>query len=110
MQIKKDSRGTCMEQKLPVRRREYFCAKREYTGSADRTAEETMVWSQVYDPLNNAWLSTFVAALPVIVLLGALGIFRMKAHVAALLGLAVALAAAVFVFRMPAVMAGKTAL
>jgi L-lactate permease len=69
-----------------------------------------MVWSQIYDPLNNAWLSTFIAALPVIVLLGALGIFRMQAHVAALLGLAVALAAAVFVFRMPVEMAGKTAL
>jgi lactate permease len=69
-----------------------------------------MVWSQIYDPLNNAWLSTFIAALPVIVLLGALGIFRVQAHVAALLGLAVALAAAVFVFRMPMEMAGKTAL
>jgi lactate permease len=68
-----------------------------------------MIWSQVYDPLSNSWLSTAVAALPVIVLLGALGIFRVKAHVAALLGLAVALAAAVFAFGMPAAMAGKTA-
>ena len=69
-----------------------------------------MAWSQIYDPLSNAWLSTLIAALPVIVLLGGLGIFRMRAHVAALLGLAVALAAAVFVFQMPAAMAGKTAL
>jgi lactate permease len=69
-----------------------------------------MVWSQIYDPLSNPWLSTLVAGLPVIVLLGALGIFRVKAHWAALLGLAVALAAAIFVFRMPASMAGKTAL
>jgi lactate permease len=69
-----------------------------------------MVWSQVYDPLSNAWLSTLIAALPVVVLLGALGIFRLQAHVAALLGLAVALAAAVLVFGMPATMAGKTAL
>src|SRR5262249_44743910 len=49
-------------------------------------------------------------ALPVVVLLGALGFLRLKAHVAALLGLAVALASAVFVFGMPASMAGKTAL
>ena len=55
-------------------------------------------------------MSTIVAALPVIVLLGALGIFRVKAHVAALLGLAVSLASAILVFGMPASMAGKTAL
>jgi lactate permease len=69
-----------------------------------------MVWSQIYDPLSNPWLSTLVAGLPVVVLLGALGVFRVKAHWAALLGLAVALAAAIFVFKMPASMAGKTAL
>ena len=69
-----------------------------------------MVWSQVYDPLNNAWVSAAVAALPVIVLLGALGIFRVKAHVAALLGLAVSLALAILIFGMPASMAAKTAL
>jgi lactate permease len=69
-----------------------------------------MVWSQVYDPLNNPWLSTSIAALPVIVLLGALGVFRVQAHIAALLGLAVALASAIFIFGMPAPMAGKTAL
>ena len=69
-----------------------------------------MVWSQVYDPLGSPWLSTLVAALPVVVLLAGLGVFRLKAHTAALAGLAVALASAVFVFGMPAEMAGKTAL
>ena len=51
-----------------------------------------MVWSQVYDPLGSPWLSTLVAALPVVVLLAGLGVFRLKAHTAALAGLAVALA------------------
>lgn len=69
-----------------------------------------MVWSQIYDPFNNMWLSTFIAALPVLVMLGGLGIFHMKAHLAALLGLAVALTAAVAAFGMPLAMASKTAL
>jgi lactate permease len=67
------------------------------------------MWPQVYDPLNNAALSTVCAALPVAVLLGSLGIFRVKAHNAALLGLATSLAIAMFVFRMPAGMAAGAA-
>lgn len=69
-----------------------------------------MSWSQVYDPMNSLWLSTLFASLPVLVMLGGLGIFHMKAHRAALLGLATALAVAVAVFGIPVAMAGKTAL
>ncbi len=67
------------------------------------------MWSQVYDPLNNFWLSTALAAIPVVVLLGALGVLQMKAHTAALLGLASALLIAVLIFGMPAGMAGRAA-
>jgi lactate permease len=67
------------------------------------------MWSQVYDPLHSAFLSTVVAALPVVVLLGAIGVFRVKAHLAALIGLAAALAIAIVVFGMPARMAFMTA-
>jgi lactate permease len=67
------------------------------------------MWPQVYDPLGNPALSTLLAALPVVVLLGALGVFRMKAHTAALLGLASALAVAIVVFGMPARLALATA-
>ncbi len=68
------------------------------------------MWQQIYDPAGSRVLSTLLAALPVIVLLGALGFFKIQAHVAALLGLASALMIAIFVFHMPAGMAGKTAL
>ncbi len=68
-----------------------------------------MAWPQVYDPVHAAWLSTLLAALPIIVLLGGLAVFRLRAHVAALLGLGTALAVSVAVFTMPAGLALRTA-
>jgi lactate permease len=49
------------------------------------------------------------AALPVVVLLGGLGLLRMKAHHAALLGLLASLFVAVFMFQMPTRMAASSA-
>jgi hypothetical protein len=61
------------------------------------------VWDQRYEPVaNNLALSAVVAALPVIVLLGLLGLVKVRADYAALAGLAPALLVALVVYRMPA--------
>lgn len=60
------------------------------------------MWSQVYDPFNNVWLSTLAAAIPVVVMLAALAFFHIKAHIAALMGLVSALVVAIVGFTMPA--------
>lgn len=73
-------------------------------------APPAMPWAQGYDPFGRWWLSTICAALPVIVLLGTLAIFRIKAHYAAFLGLVAAIIVAAGVFHMPIRMASITAI
>jgi lactate permease len=60
-----------------------------------------MSWAQVYDPFHVWQLSTLVAALPVIVLLGLLAVFGVRPHWAAIAGAATAIAAASLGFTMP---------
>jgi lactate permease len=57
-----------------------------------------MIWTQNYDPFGAPWLSTLVAALPVVLLLGLLASGRVSAHLAAFAGLAAAMLAAIFAF------------
>jgi lactate permease len=69
-----------------------------------------MIWQQIYDPFGNMVISTLLAAVPVAVMLICLGFLHIKAHIAAGLGLASALAIAILAYGMPAEMAGKAAL
>ncbi len=64
-----------------------------------------MIWDQFYNPLGSLPVSALVAALPIVVLLGLLAFFHVRAHMAALAGLAASLAVAMLVYRMPPVMA-----
>ena len=68
-----------------------------------------MVWQQIYDPFGSMWLSSLLAALPVVVMLAGLGFFHLKAHIAAGAGLLTALLVAMFVYGMPAEMAANAA-
>jgi lactate permease len=69
-----------------------------------------MTWTQTYTPMGNLFLSALVAALPVAVLLGLLASSKIQAHFAAIAGLVASLAIAIFVYRMPAPLAGFAAL
>src|ERR1700704_6560473 len=63
------------------------------------------MWNQVYNPFSSETLSTLVAAIPVVTLLALIASGKVKAHVAALIALVVAILIAVEAFTMPAGMA-----
>jgi lactate permease len=68
-----------------------------------------MPWPQNYQPLGDLLSSALVASLPVVVLLALLGVWHVRAHIAALAGLLAAALVAIFVFKMPAQMCAASA-
>ena len=66
-----------------------------------KTNPASGIWQQGYDPVGRWYFSTMLAALPIVVLLGAIAVLRIKAHLAACAGLITALLVATVIFHMP---------
>jgi lactate permease len=64
-----------------------------------------MQWTQVYDPLGHWWLSTLVAAVPIIVLFTLLAGLKVKPHWCAIAGATSAITVAILFFKMPPALA-----
>ena len=64
-----------------------------------------MQWTQIYDPLGHWWLSTLVAALPIVVLFGLLAGLKVRPHWCAIAGAATAVLVAIIFFKMPPMLA-----
>lgn len=60
------------------------------------------VWQQVYDPIGNIWLSSLIAALPILFFFFALIRLKLKGYVAATITVGIALLVALFFYQMPA--------
>lgn len=58
-------------------------------------------WQQVYDPLNNIWLSSLIAAIPILFFFFALIKLKLKGYLAATITVVLALMVALFLYRMP---------
>ncbi|WP_034915560.1 L-lactate permease [Erwinia sp. 9145] len=59
------------------------------------------LWQQNYDPNGNIWLSSLIAALPIIFFFFALIKLKLKGYVAGTITVLIALAVALFFYRMP---------
>ncbi|WP_058913421.1 L-lactate permease [Entomohabitans teleogrylli] len=60
-----------------------------------------MLWQQVYDPAGNIWLSSLIAALPILFFFFALIKLQMKGYLAGTLTVGLALLVALLFYRMP---------
>lgn len=62
------------------------------------------VWNQVYNPMNNIWLSAIIAAIPIILFIVMLTVFKLKGYMAGLISIFVAGIVAIFIYKMPAML------
>src|ERR1700728_2870373 len=66
-----------------------------------------MSWTQVYDPAGIWWVSTLIAALPILVLFTLLAGLKVKPHWCAIAAAFTAVILATLVFKMPLILAGS---
>ena len=66
-----------------------------------------MSWTQVYDPAGIWWVSTLIAALPILVLFTLLAGLKVKPHWCAIAGAFTAMMLATLVFKMPVLLAAS---
>ena len=59
------------------------------------------VWSHVYDPLGNIYVSACIAAMPAMLLLLLIAVFNVRTHLSAIFALAMAFTVALLVYHMP---------
>jgi len=62
-------------------------------------------WQQIYDPLGNLWLSSLIAAIPIIFFFVGLAVIRMKGYLAGTITVALALLVTILFYKMPVGMA-----
>ena len=62
-------------------------------------------WQQIYDPLGNLWLSSLIAAIPIIFFFVGLAVIRMKGYLAGTITVVLALLVAILFYKMPVGMA-----
>ena len=70
-----------------------------------RQEEKIMTWVQDYTPIMNLGVSSLFAVLPIVAFFLSLTVLKLKGHIAGLLTLSIAILVAIFVYKMPVVMA-----
>ncbi len=61
----------------------------------------SMTWTQIYDPMGNMALSSFMAAIPIIVVFYLLAVRRTPGQIAGVIALTSAILVSIFVYKMP---------
>src|SRR5688572_17512117 len=96
-----DSPGSWRENPLATDLKGRRTTNRCLWAAVPQTHPMFFAWSQNYAPVGGIGTSALIAAIPVVLLLGLLAFWHVRAHIAAIIALIVAIGIAVFVYGMP---------